>query len=214
MRTQVKSKDYQDFIDDLSGYYGEPDGGEEKLQMGERLKKLREIQSLSTDKLAKLTGVTEKYLKDVESGKVFPDLGTVIKLAKALRISTGVLLDDASGYTYSVVREKDRKKIRRVPSGTQEKPNYLYQSLSEGVKRRHMESFIVTLPEGVKAGEPSSHEGEEFILVLEGKVLVSLGGKEETLGVGDSIYYHSAVPHTLTSADKKQAVIMAVVYTG
>ena len=60
----------------------------------------------------------------------------------------------------------------------------------------------------------SVHDGEEFVLVLEGKVTVKLGGKEEVLDEGDSIYYLSSVPHLLKSAGKTPAEVLAVVYTG
>jgi transcriptional regulator with XRE-family HTH domain len=214
MKTQVRSEDYQNFLDDLTGYYRDQEKGEEKTYIGERLKKIRELQGVSLEKLAKIAGVDEKFLREVENVKVFPDLGTIIKLSKALRIATGLLLDEASGYSYSVVRKEDRKLIQRTPSGSKDRPDYLYQSLSTGVKRRHMESFLVTLTGEEKEVELSSHDGEEFILVIEGEVRVMLGDRSETLKEGDTIYYLSTIPHALVSAGATQAVILAVIYTG
>ncbi len=214
MRTQVTSEEYNNFLDDLSGYYQQQEKREDAGFIGERLKKIRELQGISLEKLAKIAGVDERYLREIENVKVFPDIGTIIKLSKALRIATGLLLDDDSGYSYSVVRKEERKQIQRVPSGLKERPDYTYRSLSTGVKRRHMESFIVTLHEGGAADEMSVHDGEEFVLVLEGKVTVKLGGKEEVLDEGDSIYYLSSVPHLLKSAGKTPAEVLAVVYTG
>ena len=214
MRTQVKSEDYQNFLDDLTGYYQSQEKADDIKPIGERLKKFRELQGISVERLAKISGVDAGLLRQIEEIKLFPDLGTIIKLSKGLRIATGLLLDADSGYSYSVVRREDRKRIQRVPSGTKERPQYLYQSLSTGVKKRHMESFLVTLPAGASSDELSSHDGEEFIMVMEGNVGVCLGGKEEILNEGDSIYYLSSIPHSLKSAGSAQAVILAVVYTG
>ncbi|MBP7604286.1 MAG: helix-turn-helix transcriptional regulator [Spirochaetes bacterium] len=214
MRTQVKSEDYQNYLDDLTGYYSQQEKAEEKTFIGERLKKIREMQGISLEKLARLAGVEERYLREIENVKVFPDLGTIIRLSKALRVATGIILDEESGFSYSVIRREDRRDTRRTPSGNRDNPQYLYQSLSTGVVSRHMESFIVTLPAGGTADELSSHEGEEFLYVLEGEITIRLGKKEEILREGDSIYYLSTVPHSLKSSGGGQAQVLAVVYTG
>lgn len=214
MRSHVKSEDYQNFLDDLSGYYQPQEKADDKALIGERLKKFRELQGITVERLAKISGVDVDFLRQIEEIKLFPDLGSIIKLSKALRIATGLLLDEESGYSYSVVRREDRKRIQRVPSGPRERPQYLYQSLSTGVKKRHMESFLVTLPADADSDELSAHEGEEFIMVMEGNVRVCLGSKEEILNEGDSIYYLSTIPHSLKSAGSLQAVILAVIYTG
>jgi len=214
MRTNVKSKDYQDFLDDLNGYYQDQEKGEDRRSVGERLKHVREMEGLSLERLSKISGIAEGYLADIESFKVFPDLGTIIRLSKSLKISTGLILDAASGYSYSVVRSEDRKHIKRSLSGRTDKPDYDYLSLSTGVTSRHMESFIVTLTGKEYDEEPSTHEGEEFLYVLEGEIRIKLAGREEHLKSGDSIFYLSTLPHSLKSDGASPAVLLAVVYTG
>ena len=131
------------------------------------------------------------------------------------RIGTSFLLGEESGYSYSVVRKKERQKISRVSTGSAERPNYQYQSLSHGVRDKHMETFVITLSPGAGSPELSRHDGEEFLLVMEGSIRVILGDKEEVLNEGDSIYYHATVPHNvLNAAGRDNAVIMAVLYTG
>lgn len=214
MKTRLESRDYEDFLNDLDGYYQDTTSGEKKILIGERLKKIRELQGMTLERLAMKAGVSESFLKEVEDCKVFPDLGSIIRLSKSLRIATGVLIDDTSGYSYSVVRKDERKNIKRIPSGLQERPAYIYQSLSNGVQKRHMESFIVTVEPAGDLEELSHHDGEEFLLVIEGEVAIRLGEKHEILKEGDSIYYLSSIPHALKSNMKDPAVILAVLYTG
>ncbi|HDP80188.1 MAG TPA: cupin domain-containing protein [Spirochaetes bacterium] len=214
MKTRLNSKDYEDFLNDLDGYYQKPSGDEKQILIGERLKKIREIQGMTLERLAQKAGVDGDLLRDIEDCKAFPDLGTIIRLSRALSIATGVLIDDSAGYSYSIVRRDDRKNIARVPTGKKEKPTYTYQSLSMGVQKRHMDAFIVTLEPCDETEELSSHEGEEFITVMEGEVAILLGNKKEVLGEGDSVYYLSSIPHALYSNTGGQAVIMAVLYTG
>jgi quercetin dioxygenase-like cupin family protein len=75
-----------------------------------------------------------------------------------------------------------------------------------------MEPFIVTIQSDAKQ-EKSAHEGEEFIYVLEGTLLLEYGADNQTLNAGDSVYYDSIVPHRVKSADDKPVRILAVVYT-
>jgi transcriptional regulator with XRE-family HTH domain len=213
MKSNVQSTDYQNYLDDLKGYYGGQEQHEERRPVGERVRSLREMQGMDAGKLADSAGIDRNYLLDIESLKVFPDLGTIIRLSKALKISTGFMLDSETGYSYSIVRRDARKRIDRSVSGKKDKPDYEYVALSTGVTSRHMESFIVTLI-GNDYAEPSAHDGEEFLYVLDGAMAIKLGQKEETLAAGDSIFYLSTVPHALKSLGDTPAVILAVVYTG
>ena len=59
----------------------------------------------------------------------------------------------------------------------------------------------------------SSHEGEEFIYVLEGEIEVIYGKDSFIIGPGDTIFYDSAVPHHLHASGEDKAKILAVLYT-
>jgi transcriptional regulator with XRE-family HTH domain len=215
MKVMHESKEYKEYFEDVQGFYQDQEKKEKVAPIGKRLKEIREMQKLTLEQFARISGIDQGKLKDIESQKVLPDLGTIVKLSKALRIGTSFLLGQESGYSYSVVRKKDRTNIKRFSTGTSERPNYQYQSLASGIKDKHMETFLVTLTPQTGSEELSSHDGEEFIVVMEGSIKVVLGNKEEILGEGDSIYYLATVPHNVINASKKEkAVIMAVLYTG
>ena len=215
MKVMHESREYKDYFEDVQGFYQDQEKKEKIVPIGKRLKEIREMQKLSLEQFSRISGIDQGKLKDIEGQKVLPDLGTIVKLSKALRIGTSFLLGQESGYSYSVVRKKDRKNIKRYSTGTSERPNYQYQSLASGIKDKHMETFLVTLTPHTGNEELSSHDGEEFIVVMEGSIKVVLGNKEETLGEGDSIYYLATVPHNVINASRKEnAVIMAVLYTG
>ena len=59
----------------------------------------------------------------------------------------------------------------------------------------------------------SSHEGEEFLYVLEGTVEINYGETTYHLTPGDSIYYDSIVSHHVHCANDSSAKILAVIYT-
>jgi quercetin dioxygenase-like cupin family protein len=75
-----------------------------------------------------------------------------------------------------------------------------------------MEPFIVDIMPGENELLPkSSHEGEEFIYVMEGKITVAYGTDVIELEKGDSIYLDSIVDHLVTTPGQS-ARILGVVY--
>lgn len=77
-----------------------------------------------------------------------------------------------------------------------------------------MEPFLIDVtPTDDNAFVLSSHEGEEFILVLSGKMEISYGQNTYFLEEGDSIYYDSIVPHHVHGYQGQAAKILAVIYT-
>lgn len=78
-----------------------------------------------------------------------------------------------------------------------------------------MEPFMIDVAPSAEGESfvPSSHEGEEFIYVLEGKLEIVYGKNTYQLEAGDSIYYDSIVAHHVHAAKGSSARILGVVYT-
>ena len=78
---------------------------------------------------------------------------------------------------------------------------------------RHMEPFLIDIkPAASNDYMLSSHEGEEFIYVLEGSIEINYGRDVYVLNPGDSIYYDSIVSHNVHAYSNQTARILAVVY--
>ncbi|MBU0698218.1 MAG: XRE family transcriptional regulator [Proteobacteria bacterium] len=206
-----KSNINVDFFEDLTGDISKttPEGIE---AIGQRIKTLREEKGLSLDELSKLTGFDIELLSNIESNKVQPQLGTVIKLSKALDSAFSRLVSGVGDKLYSITRKHEQKVISRSTSQKGKKQVYLYKSLAPEVKGRHMEALIVQLEENPDK-EMSVHEGEEFIYVLDGIVVLNIGQESYDLEPGDSAYYLSTTPHLVASKSGK-ATILAVLYEG
>ncbi len=210
-----ESSQYKSFLDDIKGYYGSEAEADEHKSISERIEELRKSKGVSLQKLSDISGLPIDLLSRIEKREVLPNLGTVIKLSRALKTASSMLIGEQSGYHYSLVRFSDRQKIRRHISGTSEKTDYEYQSLASGVENRTMESFIVTFGTEKQVNAFSSHAGEEFILMLKGSVKVVLGKKEEILEKGDTIYFPSSIPHSIIPVPGEvKAEILAVISTG
>lgn len=179
------------------------------MTIGDRIRRIREEKGLSYEQISNLTGFDVDFLHMMEKGDVQPQIGTLVKLSKALDAAFSRLLSGVGNNVYSVTRKDERKLVSRSTS-KKGKDLYTYQSLAPEVQGRHMESLIVTLEENPEQ-EMSVHEGEEFIFVLENVVVAKIGEDMFELAPGDSVYYLSTTPH-MVAAKKDKAVILAVIY--
>ncbi len=185
-----------------------------EIKVGERIKATREERGLSLKGLADLTGFSTALLSQMENHLVSPSLGTMITIARALNLPLGHFFGKGSEQPYSIVRKDERKKVSRFASKEGVKYGYSYESLGYDKKNRRMEPFLVTLePATVKTQTLSTHEGEEFIYVLDGDMEVILGNHTDLLHPGDSIYYDSTIPHRVQCHKDRETKILAVLYT-
>lgn len=199
-----------DYFEDLTGDI-EPCDDSCRDQIGSRIKQLREEKGLSIPELSHLTGFDEKTLRDIEDNAISPQLGTIIKLSKALDSALQRLIAGEGRKLYAVTRKDERKVIARTSASRSRRAAYAYMSLAPEVKGRHMEALMVQL-EAATDEERSVHTGEEFIYVLEGTVVLDIGEDRFELQPGDSAYYLSTTPHLLAAREGK-ARILAVIYS-
>lgn len=197
-----------DYFEDLTGDIKDGDKAAPD-DVGKRIRELREERSISIEDLSNLTGFSIDKLNNIESGVEQPQLGTVMKLSKALDAAVGRLVSGMGNKLYSITRKNERKAISRSGSLSGDRKAYSYMSLAPEVHGRHMEALIVQLEKVEK--ETSIHNGEEFIFVLEGTVHLAIGKDAYELTPGDSAYYLSTTPHFITAATDK-ATILAVIY--
>jgi transcriptional regulator with XRE-family HTH domain len=198
-----------DYFEDLTGNIKDGRAGEVE-EVGARIRALRKERGISLEDLSSLTGFEVNLLEDIENGRQKPQLGTVMKLSKALDSAVGRLVSGMGTKLYSITRKNDRKQVARSASKTNKKNVYSYMSLAPEVQGRHMEALIVQLEKNEEK-EISVHNGEEFIFVLEGVANLTIANKTYDLEPGDSAYYLSTTSHYIT-AKTERATILAVLY--
>jgi transcriptional regulator with XRE-family HTH domain len=186
----------------------------QELRVGEKIRELREKKGLSLQDMANRTGYSSALLSQVENHFISPPLGGLIKIAKALEVKVGTFFGDEPRESYAIVRKDERKHISRFASKEGVSYGYSYESLGFDKKDRQMEPFLVTLePATVKSEKLSSHDGEEFIFILEGEMEAILGDHKDVLYPGDCIYYDSTIPHKVQCHREVPTKILAVLWT-
>ena len=183
---------------------------------GSKIKTLRESANLSVDELAERSDLDAAVISDLEAGNLAPSLAPLVAITRALGVRLGTLMDDDNELGPVVTRKKNVEDptVKAKALQTFSDAGTLdFFSLAEGKASRHTEPFfIVAHPITAEEHELKSHEGEEFMYVLDGALEIEYGKDTYILEAGDSIYYDTVVPHQVR-AHEGQATFVAVVYT-
>ena len=219
---ELSQEDYLDAVSDSAREKGtdlltdpeavaaakEADGKNNALYYGQKLRATREHKGFTLEELATKTGIHRDALARAEEGKSFLPLGLMVKLSKALSMRMADIISKGDK-SFAVVRANERRKFDGFGEAKQASRGYQYESLAADKGDRAMEPFIVTL-NPASSDEHSSHEGQEFIYVLEGTVAVTLSDNTHVLEKGDSIIYNSNSTHLVQAQGTAPAKILAV----
>ena len=186
----------------------------DKEKLGEKIRLIREKHGMSQENLAERSGIDLELIRRIEEGDAYPFLSTLVKIARSLGVRLGTFLDDQEQMGPAVTRAGSLKEVQRFSGGEgKDHKGMFFYSMALNKAGRHMEPFVVDiLPGSPVKTDLSTHEGEEFIYVLSGKVEVTYGSDTFMLEEGDSIYYDSIVTHDIRSAGDSPARILAAIY--
>lgn len=182
--------------------------------VGEKIATIRNQKNISIEDLAERCGFTPTMMEKIEKNQAIPSLGHMIKVARALGVRLGTFLDDMDQLGPVITKKGSTKQGETFSStSTGARVNLDFFPLACDKSGRHMEPFIVDIdPKEQTDFMQSSHEGEEFIYILNGKVQINYGKQIYHLSEGDSIYYDSVVDHHVMADGDQPARILAVVY--
>ena len=182
---------------------------EQLKQIGERLRGLRDVMDIEAKDVAALCGISLEHYLQMESGEGELSVANLQKIAKEYGVELNVLLfgEEPHMSTYFLTRKGQGLSVERRKA-------YHYESLASGFRGRKADPFIVTVepkPEGTPR-ESNSHPGQEFNMVLEGTLELTIGQKALVLEEGDSIYFDATQPHGMRALGGKIVRFFAVIF--
>jgi electron transfer flavoprotein alpha subunit/quercetin dioxygenase-like cupin family protein len=166
---------------------------------------LRMARNWTQTELARHTGQTPDFIAQVESEKLSPPVGFILRMAQAMEVDPGTFLNK---------EEQTAIQDRRAKAHRQRTQSYSYTTLTPEAENSHLRAFMITI-EPHLAHKPVAykHEGEEFIFVLAGDLELKLGNKTHQLKAGESIHFNSDIPHKLKSLSNEPTKCLVVLYT-
>ncbi len=178
-----------------------------------RIREMREILGYDIQKMAALTEVSEELYSRYEAGNTDMPFSFMHKCAKVFGLELPVLLEGhsakLSGYTVTrrgkglVTASEDGITIQDMASMFRNKlatPYYVTYEYSEELQDQPIHT--------------STHDGQEFDLVLKGALRIKVGDHEEILREGDSIFYKSSTPHGMIAIDGENCVFLSMIMAG
>ncbi|MDR0795588.1 MAG: XRE family transcriptional regulator [Tannerella sp.] len=185
--------------------------------IGDKIKRIRESKNLSVEDIAERSDLSISQITRIESNDELPSLAPLIKIARVLGVRLGTFLDDQQELGPVICRKSDLRNEQGISFSNNAKTihkNMAYHALSQDKSGRHMEPFLIdVMPVQHADFVSSSHEGEEFIYVLDGMVEINYGQAIYILEEGDCIYYDSIVAHHVHAGNEYPAQILGVIYT-
>lgn len=173
------------------------------VDVGQRLKILREERKVSMRALARLSGLSANALSMIERGITSPSVSTLNKLSAALQVPiTAFFRSEPSREDVVFCKGSERS---RVPF-----QRGVIEGLGGETFSGRVEAFLLTLESGGSSG-PSSllHNGHEFIFCLRGLLDYEVEGVRYRLEAGDSLLFSSHMKHRWRNAGT--AVVNAVI---
>ncbi|NOQ50948.1 MAG: helix-turn-helix domain-containing protein [Desulfuromonadaceae bacterium] len=183
-----------------------------EFNIGVKIKTLRKERKLTLQDVANETGFSPALISQIENNNVSPPIATLSKIARFFDVKMGFFFEEGEEATrYEIVRKNDRRVVSRVISKDGTGHGYTYETLSYRKKNKKMEPFLLTISERASEETLYNHEGEEFLLILDGSAELILGDERFILEAGDAAYFDSTVKHRLLSKNGAIVQVLAVV---
>jgi len=182
----------------------------EPLRLGERLKEIRLANQWTLEDVSQRTGLARSTLSKIENHQISPTFTAVQKMIRGLDIDLPQLLSAPRAQT----RTMGRRDLTRGGDGQRHPtPTYEHELLSHQLAQKRMIPFktIVRARDFEAFSEWVRHDGEEFLIVLDGSIMLYTEFYEPVrLDQGDSIYFDSDMGHALVSLSEQDATVLSV----
>jgi transcriptional regulator with XRE-family HTH domain len=184
----------------------------EPVEVGPRIKALREAMDLSLRDLAERCGVSAPMLSQVERGETSPTLSVAAKIASGLELSLSQLLRLDEGDGVSLVRAGER-----IAGGHAD--GHRFEVLTPPLPGQRAEVSLHTLEPGAATGgpgDPPMHEpgSRETAVALKGVVRLVCDAVAHDLDEGDAVTFDADLPHHFENPGRREARFMSVIAAG
>jgi transcriptional regulator with XRE-family HTH domain len=174
------------------------------MDVGGRLRELRQERDLSMRSLARLSGLSTNALSMIERGRTSPSVSTLYKLSEALEVPITAFfrtVPPRQGIVYRKADERSRVEFQRG----------LWEGLGGESFIGRVEPFMLTLEAGATSGPHGLvHSGHEFVICLSGQLEYEVEGGRYSLNPGDSLLFASRLHHRWRNPGKTVANVLFV----
>ncbi|MBL1421649.1 MAG: cupin domain-containing protein [Alphaproteobacteria bacterium] len=169
-------------------------------KVGALIRSRRRQQKMTLQNLGEASGVSVGYLSQVERDQATPSLGTLAQISRALDVGVEYFIATPSAQS-AYTRNDHRNKFSIDGSSV------IYEQISTEFPGNILSSFMLTIPVGYHS-ETVSHEGEEIVFILEGRITQRIDNTNIVMAAGDSMHFRGNRPHSWWNDSDKPAKIL------
>ncbi|MFJ9339060.1 helix-turn-helix domain-containing protein [Streptomyces sp. NPDC101733] len=166
-------------------------------EVAPRLRRLRAHRGLTLAALSELTGISKSTLSRLESGQRRPSLELLLPLASAYRVP----LDELVG-----APDVGDPRVRMTPGPLASGGTYIPLSRTPGP----LQAYKMIISDRGSEPDHRTHEGYEWLYVLNGRLRLVLGEHDLVLGAGEAAEFDTRVPHWFSSADGQPVEVLSL----
>ncbi len=174
-------------------------------QLGEKIKALRLANQMTLKELGRKASCTDAYLSQLERGRANPSIMILKNIASALQMKiVDFFLESETEENEVVLKAEERVNLNFKEGGAK------IQLLVRNIGDKRMQPFYNIIEPGGGSKGPYSHVGEEFGIVLQGKLEINLNGKIYQVKKGETFYFSSQIPHGWSNPGKRKTTVIWV----
>jgi XRE family transcriptional regulator, regulator of sulfur utilization len=173
--------------------------------LGASIRQLRDARRLSLRSLAELSGFSAAFLSQVENGQASPSISSMQRIAHALGVSLGEFFQSTEQSESTIVRAEERTSLTSQWSHAQ------IEAMGPSHAGRPFECMVVRIqPDGTSGKKAYAHTHEQWVLVLEGDIVLTMGQEEHLLSRGDAVTIQAVVPRRWHNTGTQPTEILIV----
>jgi len=170
-----------------------------KYKFGGKIRAIRERKNITLKEVARLAGVSESLVSQIERNKVSPSIDTLLTIADVMDIDHEYLFNDYKQNKQVSIVRKDKGSTLALNQVTLRQ----LSKIGELPEEHAIEAFMLEIGVGAEKGDLEyGHTGKEFGVILNGQCDLVYGTETYSLNTGDSVSFSSDIPHTLKNTGK------------
>ncbi len=157
--------------------------------LGLKIKALRNKRKMTLKEISNKTGLSISFISQLEHSKTSATLESFKKISEALGVSPSYFFSITEGSSKSIITRSDDhdKSLKRT--------KFIYSDLTGNMENPLFIPNLIILNPGDNRGSNFTHQGQEFLFVLEGVLTILLNNEEYTLFSYDSVFLDASTPH-------------------
>lgn len=176
------------------------------LKIGEKLKSIRNVRTMSLDDAAALTGVSKPMLGQIERGQSIPTVTTLWKIATGLKMPLSFFLEGQQA-EYTIVSPDQTNVILGDGGKMRACPLFTYDPV------RSVETFYIEFDQGCRHSSDKHNDGvEEHIFVLHGTLQLVLGEKTVTVSEKQAVRFRADIPHAYQNLSGSECAVYNTIF--